>query len=155
MSLFKVIKAERNSLMKLIRMMNYFHKNKMYWVAGLIMRFIRIIYSCDIPPGIQIGKEVLFKHNGLGVVIHPASIIGDYTQIYQNVSIAGRHKRGAPIIGENVFVGAGACILGGVTIGNNVMIGANCVVISNIPDNAVVVGVPGKVIKFQNEKSEK
>lgn len=151
MSLYKVIKGEKNSLMKLIRAMNYFHEKKYKLLAGLIMRFVRIIYSCDIPPGVQIGKKVIFKHNGLGVVIHPASIIGDYTQIYQNVSIAGRHQRGVPQIGVNVFIGAGACILGGIKIGKNVIIGANCVVLSDIPDNAVVAGVPGKIIKFQHE----
>ena len=65
----------------------------------------------------------------------------------QNVSIAGRNNRGTPVIGNNVFIGAGACVLGGIKIGNNVSIGANAVVLDDIPDNSVVVGIPGKVVK--------
>ena len=131
--------------------MNYLHLKKIPIFPGLIMRYIRVIYSCDVRYGTSIGKGVLFKHNGLGVVVHPKSIIGDYTQIYQNVSIAGRNGRGAPVIGNNVFIGAGACILGGIVIGNNVSIGANSVVIDNVPDDAVVVGIPGKIVKYNKK----
>lgn len=116
------------------------------------MRYIRIVYSCDLPANLKLGKGVILKHNGLGVVIHPKAVIGEGTQIYQNVSIAGRNNRGTPIIGKNVFIGCGACVLGGVTIGDNVSIGANAVVITDIPDNAVVVGIPGKVVKIIDEK---
>lgn len=150
MGLYKELRDENNSLMRKVRLMNHLYSKKIPFLPGIIMRYIRVIYSCDIPFGTNIGKGVLFKHNGLGVVIHPKSIIGDYTQIYQNVSIAGRNGRGAPTIGKNVFIGAGACVLGGVVIGENVTIGANSVVIHDIPDNAVVVGVPGKVVKFNN-----
>ncbi|WP_198540758.1 serine O-acetyltransferase [Capnocytophaga stomatis] len=112
------------------------------------MRYIRVVYSCDLPVSLKLGKGVVLKHNGLGVVIHPDAIIGENTLIYQNVSIAGRNNRGVPTIGKNVFIGCGACVLGGVTIGDNVSIGANSVVINDIPDNAVVVGIPGKVVKI-------
>ncbi|WP_198540759.1 serine O-acetyltransferase [Capnocytophaga stomatis] len=98
------------------------------------------------------GKGVYFLHSGLGVVIHPDAIIGESTIILQNVTIGGRNDKFAPTIGENVFIGCGACILGGITIGNNVMIGANAVVITDIPDGSVVVGVPGKVVKTINGK---
>ena len=55
-------------------------------------------------------------------------------------------KKGSPVIGDNVYVGAGAKVIGKVLIGNNVAIGANCVVIQDVPDQAVVVGIPGKVV---------
>ena len=138
--------------MKLYRLMEYFNNKRMFFLASLLMRFIRIIYSCDLPANLKLGKGVILKHNGLGVVIHPNAIIGENTQIYQNVSIAGRNNRGTPTIGKNVFIGCGACILGGVKIGDNVTIGANAVVLDDIPDNAVVVGVPAKIVKIVNEK---
>lgn len=133
---------EKNSLMRLFRLMNFSYKKKLPLFPNLIMKIIRVIYSCDLPYSCHLGKGVVFKHNGLGVVVHPKAIIGDNTQIYQNVSIAGRNNRGTPIIGKNVFIGAGACILGGIRIGDNAMIGAN----------AVVVGIPGEIVKINSQE---
>ena len=147
-----IILKEKNSLMKLYRLMEYFNTKKVPILPGFFMRYIRVVYSCELPTNLRLGKGVVLKHNGLGVVIHPDAIIGENTQIYQNVSIAGRNNRGTPIIGKNVFIGCGACILGGVKIGDNASIGANAVVLDDIPANAVVVGVPGKVIKIVDER---
>lgn len=133
--------------MSLYRLMYKLHKKGIPLLPGLLMRYIRVIYSCELPYNCELGEGVLLKHNGLGVVIHPKAIIGDGTQIYQNVSIAGRNNRGTPVIGKNVFIGAGACVLGGITIGDNAVIGANSVVITDIPANSVAVGVPAKVVK--------
>lgn len=88
-------------------------------------------------------------------MINEAVSIGRNCNISQGVTLgqANRGKRkGAPIIGDNVYIGAGAKIIGKVKIGNNVAIGANCVVTKDIPDNAVVVGVPGKVISYEGSK---
>lgn len=133
--------------MSLYRVMNKSYKKGIPIIPGLLMRFIRVIYACELPYQCEIGEGALFVHNGLGVVVHPKSIIGEGTFIYQNVSIAGRNNRGAPLIGKNVFVGPGVCILGGVTIGDNAVIGANSVVIHDIPPNCVAVGIPARVIK--------
>lgn len=145
-----MILRERNSLMKLYRLMNGLHERKIPIFPGLIMRVIRVIYSCELPYICKLGQGVIFKHNGLGVVVHPKAVIGNDTQVYQNVTIGGRHNRGAPVIGERVFIGAGACILGGVNIGDDSVIGANSVVISDVPPETVVAGVPAKVIKDRN-----
>lgn len=131
--------------------MNRAYKKKIPILPGLVMRYIRVIYSCDLPYQCEIGKNVKLAHNGLGVVIHPKAVIGDGTRIYQNVSIAGRNNRGTPIIGKNVFIGAGACVLGGIVIGDNAVIGANSVVITDIPANTVAVGIPCKVIKIDSK----
>lgn len=151
MSILKLIKQENGSVMKFYRLMEYLYDKKIPILPGIIMRFIRIVYSCDLPVNLKLGRGVVLQHNGLGVVIHPKAIIGEKTVILQNVSIAGRNNRGTPIIGKNVFIGCGACVLGGIKIGDNVSIGANAVVITDIPNNAVVVGVPGKVVKITNE----
>ena len=145
--MFKFMKKEKSSLMRIYRMMEKLNDKKIPFFPGFLMRYIRIVYSCDLPVNLKLGKGVILKHNGLGVVIHPKAIIGENTQIYQNVSIAGRNNRGTPIIGKNVFIGCGACVLGGVSIGDNVTIGANSVVITDIPADCVVVGIPGKIVK--------
>lgn len=144
-------KYKRNSLMFLYRIMNKLYKKKIPFLPGFLMRYIRVVYSCDLPYKCELGQGVLLVHNGLGVVIHPNAIIGEGTHIYQNVSIAGRNNRGSPIIGKNVFIGAGACILGGITVGDNAVIGANAVVINDIPPNSVAVGIPAKVVKNNSD----
>lgn len=72
--------------------------------------------------------------------------------MYQGYTIGAVHGKGAPTIGDNVVMYAGSKIVGKVNIGNNVVIGANAVVINDIPDNAVVVGIPGKVVSFNASK---
>ena len=141
---------EKNSLMRTYRAMHYLYLKKIPVLPGLLMRFIRVIYSCDLPPKCRLGKNVMLVHNGLGVVIHPDAIIGDSTLIYQNVSIAGRNNRGVPVIGKRVFIGAGACVLGGITIGDDAVIGANAVVIEDVPEKAVVVGAKARVVKIND-----
>ena len=83
------------------------------------------------------------------------SIIGKNCNISQGVTLGqanrGRNK-GYPILGDNIYIGPGAKIVGAVKIGNNVAIGANCVVTRDIPDNSVVVGIPGKVISQEGAK---
>ncbi|MET4081163.1 serine O-acetyltransferase [Pedobacter sp. UYP30] len=149
--MFKFLAREKSSLMRIYRIMEKLNDKKIILLPGLLMRYIRIVYSCDLPVSLKLGKGVILKHNGLGVVIHPKAIIGENTQIYQNVSIAGRNNRGTPIVGRNVFIGCGACILGGIVIGDDVSIGANSVVISDIPAGSVVVGIPGKVVKSSRD----
>lgn len=126
---------------------NYLHRKRIPFIPMFIHRFIRTFFAFDLPIGTEIGDGTLFIHNGLGCVIHPRAIIGKNCKIYQNVSIAGRNGRGAPIIGDNVFIGAGACILGGVKIGNNVVIGAMTLILTDIPNDCTVVGNPARIIK--------
>lgn len=128
------------------------NKTKIKIFAKLIRYYLRIVYACDIMPTVIIGEGTKFAHSGLGVVIHPNARIGMNCKISQNVTIGGRSGYdAAPKIGDNVLIGANALILGPITIGNNVQIGGGSVVIKSVPDNAVVVGNPGKIIKYINE----
>lgn len=132
-------------LMKIYRMGNFCYRKKIPILPGFFSRLNRVLLSCDLPSETKIGKGTSFVHNGLGCVVNPDSIIGENCRIYQNVSIAGRHERGCPIIEDDVFIGAGACILGGVRIGKGSSIGANAVVITDVPANSIAVGVPAKI----------
>lgn len=110
-----------------------------------------ISFNVDIPPTVKIGEKFMIGHPEC-VVIHSSSVIGNNVTIAQGVTLGGttgktRFGRTAPIIGDNVFIGAGAKILGPITIGTNSIIGANAVVVNDIPNNSVAVGIPAKVIK--------
>lgn len=139
--------SEPNLIMKSIRFMQRMRRNRIPLIPKFIQWFIRITCSADIPIDIKIGQNSVLKHNGLGVVLHEKTIIGNNVVIMQNVTMGGRNGRGAPIIEDNVFIGAGACILGEILIGANSMIGANAVVINDVASNTVVGGIPAKKLK--------
>lgn len=115
-------------------------------VPFIIQQFLRFIFCCYLPYSTNIGKNVHFAHLGMGIVIDKHCIIGDNVQINQHVTIGGRNNTGFPVIGNNVHIGDGAKIIGGVKIGNNSKIGANAVVLTDVPDNATAVGVPARII---------
>ncbi len=114
----------------------------------LIQQFLRFVFCCFIPYDTQIGrKNIHFGHNGLGVVLDHRCIIGDNVRIDQQVTIGIRWDESvAPIIGNNVRIGAGAKVLGSIRVGNNARIGANAVVLTDVPDGATAVGVPARII---------
>ena len=116
----------------------------------------RVLFSCDVPYKANIHETVHFPHNGLGVVVNENAIIGENTKILQCVTIGGNMGKkkeinnkitSAPVIGSNVLIGAGAQILGPVKIGNNAKIGAGAVVMIDVPDNGIAVGVPARLIE--------
>ena len=102
----------------------------------------------SISSATRIGSGFYIGHFG-GIVVNPESVIGKNCNISHGVTLGianrGRNK-GCPTLGDNVYIGPGAKIVGAVKIGNNVAIGANCVVTKDIPDGSVVVGIPGRVI---------
>lgn len=116
-------------------------------------KLINLIYGATVPVKATFRGIPILPHGFHGVFISQNAVIGKNVTIFHQVTIGsvqtiGSKFNGSPSIGDNVFIGAGAKILGGVSIGDNVKIGANSVVVDNIPDNAVVVGVPGRIIKY-------
>lgn len=122
-------------------------------------RFVRLLAKCmkrhysrkfciDIGSNIQIGKGFYIGH-GICIVIHGNTVIGDNVNISQFVNIGSNDNRFA-VIGNNVYIGPHVCIVGGVHIGDNASIGAGAVVTKDVPENATVVGVPAKVINYNN-----
>ena len=123
-------------------------KYTVYPIARLIQGHLTYKMGISIPSGTEIGSGFYIGHFG-GIVVSHKSIIGKNCNISQGVTI-GRTNRGKnkgyPVLGDNIYIGPGAVIAGGIRIGNNVAIGANCVVTMDIPDDSVVVGVPGRII---------
>lgn len=105
-----------------------------------------------IPPETQIGEGTFFTYHALGVVVNGRTIIGQNCKIRQNVTI-GANGDGAPVIGDNVQIGAGAVLIGNIHIGNNVIIGANAFVNTDLPENCTAVGLPAKAIKFHKPET--
>ena len=122
---------------------------KIIFVPNILNKlFIRILFSCQIGVGTKFGKGVILGYGGLGVVIHERAVIGNRVVINPGVSIGGTTKKyEVPIIGDNTILSSGAKIIGPISIGENCVIGANAVVLNNIPDNCVAVGVPARIIK--------
>lgn len=135
------------------RLSRWFYIHHIPFLPKLITLLIFLIYNSKVPYQALIGKKTILGYGGIGVVIHKDSIIGNNCVIGQNVTIGGGNSRypGLPIIGDNVHISHGACIFGGIIIGNNVIIGANAVVNKPVPDNAIVAGVPAKIISIKNK----
>lgn len=118
------------------------------WLARMLSQLMRWFTGVEIHPGARIGKGLFIDH-GMGVVIGETAEIGEGCTLYHGVTLGGtswqREKR-HPTLGNNVVVGAGAKILGPIRIGNNARIGSNSVVVKDVPADATVVGIPGRVI---------
>jgi serine O-acetyltransferase len=125
------------------------------WCHGLkfparcLSQLARAITGIEIHPGATIGQRVFIDH-GMGVVIGETAEVADDVTLYHGVTLGGtslqKGKR-HPTIGERVTIGAGAKVLGNITIGCDSRVGANAVVVRSVPENSVVVGVPGQIVK--------
>ena len=117
------------------------------WPARFVAHASRMVTGVEIHPAAKIGRRCVIDH-GMGVVIGETSEIGDDVLIYHGVTLGGTANapvKRHPTVGDRVLIGAGAKILGPVTIGNDARIGANAVVVTDVPDHGVAVGVPAKI----------
>lgn len=117
--------------------------------ARFVSWFARLLTNIDIHPNAEIGRRFFIDH-GAGVVIGETAVIGDDVTLYHGVTLGGtswRKGKRHPTLGDGVLVGAGAKILGPVLVGKGARIGANSVVIADVPDEATVVGIPGRVVR--------
>jgi serine O-acetyltransferase len=119
----------------------------------LISHVSRLLTGIEIHPGARIGTGVFIDH-GMGVVIGETSEVGDYTTLYQGVTLGGTGKEKGkrhPTVGRNVVIAAGAKVLGPITVGDYSKVGAGAVVIRDVPPYSTVVGVPGRVVAQEGE----
>ena len=143
------------------RIANFFSIAKFHLVARIISQFSRFLTGIEIHPNAKIGKNLFIDH-GMGVVIGETSDIGDNVTIYHMATLGGiapsinsdnqRNVKRHPTLKENVVVGSGAQILGPVVVGKNAKIGANAVVTKDVPENAVMVGIPAKNVGTATEE---
>ena len=140
---------------------NFFHLAKFHLVARIISQLSRFLTGIEIHPGAKIGKNLFIDH-GMGVVIGETSEIGNNVTIYHMATLGGispsinsndqRQVKRHPTLNDCVVVGSGAQILGPVMIGANAKVGANAVVTKNVPENAVMVGIPAKNVGTATEE---
>lgn len=133
---------------------HYFYSKKRYLIARYISEKAKRKTGIEIHPGATIGKNLFIDH-GTGVVIGETAIIGDNVTMFHGVTLGGTGKvkgKRHPTIGNNVFIGCGAKILGNITIGDNVKVGANAVILKDVEANTTVVGVPGVIVKKDGKK---
>ena len=137
---------------QLHRLAHTLHLGGLPVLPRLIAHATRLLTGIEIHPAARIGEGFFIDH-GMGVVIGETTIIGDNCTLMQGVTLGGtstRRVKRHPTLGNSVTVGAGARILGAVEIGDNARIGAGSVVVTNVPPNATVVGVPGHVIAYHD-----
>ena len=131
------------------RLSHYLYLKRFYFIARYLSEKVKRKTGIEIHPGASIGKNLFIDH-GSCVVIGETTIIKDNVTLLHSVTLGGTGKEKGkrhPTIGNNVFIGSGAKILGNITIGDNCKIGANAVVLKNVPNNTTVVGIPGKIVK--------
>ena len=135
------------------RIANFFSVAKFDLIARIISQFSRFLTGIEIHPGAKIGKNLFIDH-GMGVVIGETSDIGDNVTIYHMATLGGiapsinsndqRNIKRHPTIGDEVVIGSGAQVLGPVRVGRCAKIGANAVITKDVPEKAVMVGIPAK-----------
>lgn len=134
------------------RLAHALHGLRVPLVPRLVSHLSRFLTGIEIHPAATIG-EGLFIDHGMGVVVGETSEIGDNCSLFQGVTLGGtstkRTKR-HPTLGSNVVVGAGARLIGAIHVGDNARIGAGSVVVTNVPENATVVGVPGHIVAYHD-----
>ena len=136
------------------RLAHFLHTHGMKFLARLISQLSKFFTGIEIHPGATIGRRLVIDH-GTGIVVGETAVIGDDCLIYQGVTLGGTGKdvgKRHPTLGNDVMVGSGAKILGPFRVGDNARIAANSVVLREVPDNATVVGVPGRVVRLSGEK---
>ena len=135
------------------RIANFFSVAKFDLISRIISQFSRFLTGIEIHPGAKIGKNLFIDH-GMGVVIGETSDIGDNVTIYHMATLGGiapsinsndqRNIKRHPTIKDEVVIGSGAQVLGPVTVGRCAKIGANAVITKDVPEKAVMVGIPAK-----------
>lgn len=136
------------------RISHWFFLHKRFFLARWVSQKAKFRTGIEIHPGAKIGKGLFIDH-GAGVVIGETAEIGDNCTLYQGVTLGGtgKHKgKRHPTLGNNVFVGSGAKVLGPFTVGDNAKIGANAMVLNAVPANATAVGVPARVVRMNGKR---
>ncbi|MNK55403.1 Serine acetyltransferase [compost metagenome] len=136
------------------RVAHRLHRMGMPLLPRLISQFSRFVTGIEIHPGATIGRRFFIDH-GMGVVIGETAVVGDDVMLYHQVTLGGTGKdtgKRHPTLEDGVVVGAGAKILGNITVGSQARIGSGSVVLRDVPPQATVVGIPGRVVPVKSSE---
>ena len=137
--------------LKAFRKANYYFRTQnkfMYLIYTFKLKKYLNRYDFNVPASTKIGKGFFIGHNG-PIIINSNAIIGDNCNVATGVTIGAENRgkrKGSPVIGNNVWIGTNAVIVGKITVGNNVLIAPNAFVNFDVPDNSIVIGNPAKII---------
>jgi serine O-acetyltransferase len=145
--LLRVLRTDGTSAMILYRLSRFLLKYHLGPIAALCRSLNRIMNGCWIGRNADFNSGFVIMHP-YGIVINSGVMGGKNVIVQSGVVIGAAKKAEVPILGNNIAIGAGAKLLGGIKIGNNVKIGANAVILEDVPDNTTAVGVPGKIVKM-------
>lgn len=140
----------------LYRLFHFFYVHRYFITARILSALTRLLTGIEIHPGAVIGSGVFIDH-GMGVVIGETAVVGDNVVIYQGVTLGGTGKdtgKRHPTVQDDVMISAGAKVLGPFTVGHGAKIGAGAVVLTEVPPNATVVGVPARIVKIDGQRVE-
>jgi serine O-acetyltransferase len=132
----------------LYRLAKFFQKIGLGVISWFVLEINKLLHGCVIGRGAEFGKGFVLMHP-IGVIINGAVKGGEKVVIESGVVIGSSYNGlpvQVPVLGNNIFIGAGAKIIGGIRVGNNVKIGANAVVVKDVSDNVTVVGIPARII---------
>ena len=132
---------------KIYRLAHWLYRKRVPLLPDFLRMLMFFLYNSTIEPASRIGAGSYFAHGGIGVVIHPDCSVGERVAIGQGVTLGGSFGEGPPRVGDDVWIGPGARILGSIVVGSNVVVAANAVVLKDVPSNSIVGGVPAKLLK--------
>ena len=136
----------------IVRLGGVFYKYRIPIIPKILQLIAFLFYSSAVSYKVKLGKGSFFNHAGFGVLINSNVVIGDNCKIGNNVSIVGQGPyKEVPLIKNRVYIGPGAVIQGPVIIEDGVIIAPNAVVTKSVPKNAIVAGIPARIIGWSNQ----
>jgi len=144
-ALLKTLATDGTAAMVLYRLMQWSARKRLTPLALFFNKLNTVFNNCIIGCGASFGPRLVLIHS-TGVVINSAVRGGSDILIEHQVTI-GAERRRAPVLGDSVFIGAGAKVIGSVRVGDDVRIGANAVVVNDVPAHCTVVGVPARIVR--------
>jgi serine O-acetyltransferase len=145
-TLLRMLVNDGSAAQIMYRMMRFCQTHRLKILAAIIYRLNAFTTHATIGRNADIAPGFVIVHS-LGVVINTNVRAGRNFVVYHNVTVGAVRNR-SPIVGDNVYIGAGAIVIGGVRIGSDVRIGANAVVTKDVPDGATVVGIPARIVRM-------
>jgi serine O-acetyltransferase len=147
-SMLKVLVTDGTAAMIYYRLMQWAHRRRLVPLAMIFNKMNAVFCNCIIGRGAEFGPGFVLIHS-TGVVINGRVRAGSGVKLYHQVTLGGVGEK-SPSLGSNVFIGAGARVIGAVHVGDGARIGANAVVIEDVPAHATAVGVPAKVVRLRS-----